>query len=528
MDQVALLLALLLGAVVTVPLGERLDLPAPVLMTLAGAGVAFLPFVPTVEVPPEFILPLVLPPLLYAAVQRTSWRQFTANVRPILLLAVALVFVTTAAVAAVLQALVPGLPLAAAVALGALVAPPDPVAATAVAGRLGLPRRLVSILEGEGLFNDVTAIVLYHVAIAAVVSGTFSWPAAGAQLVLSAVVAVAVGLALGWLSNKLMGRLGDATLQVGLSLMVPFVSYVLAEELHGSGVLAVLTTALFLAEHAADADDVLGRLAGRTFWEIIDTLVTGVAFGLIGLELHTVFGTVDGRLSELLGWGAIVTATVVGVRLLWLLPATWLAKRLHHRRDYDEDIPVSWRETVVMWWSGMRGVASVALALAIPLTIDGGGPFPARSEIVFIAFVVILATLVIQGLTLPWLVRRLGVRADAGAERELEHTLAVRAARAARHRLREIEEVEELPEDVSERLLRGAYEVGARISPDIVDEDRRDWYAKRVERARTVRRIQREMLSAARHEVLAARSEPGADPEVVDRVLRRLDVHSLR
>ncbi|MFE4646775.1 cation:proton antiporter, partial [Streptomyces sp. NPDC056730] len=185
MDQLALLLVLLLGAVVTVPLGERLGLPSPVLMTLVGIVLALLPFVPNVQVPPDFILPLLLPPLLYAAVQRTSWRQFTANVRPILLLAVALVFVTTAAVAAVANSIVPGLPIAAAVALGALVAPPDPVAATAVAGSLGLPRRLVSILEGEGLFNDVTAIVLYHVAIAAVVSGTFSWPSAAGSLVLS-------------------------------------------------------------------------------------------------------------------------------------------------------------------------------------------------------------------------------------------------------------------------------------------------------------------------------------------------------
>ncbi|MEU9609837.1 Na+/H+ antiporter [Streptomyces sp. NPDC048057] len=528
MDQVALLLGLVLGAVVSVPLGERLDLPAPVLMTLAGAGVAFLPFVPNVAIPPEFILPLVLPPLLYAAVQRTSWRQFAANVRPIFLLAVALVFVTTAAVAFVVNAVVPGLPIAAAVALGALVAPPDPVAATAVAGRLGLPRRLVSILEGEGLFNDVTAIVLYHVAIAAAVSGSFSWSAAAVQLLLSAVVAVVVGVVIGWLSNRLMGFLGDAILQVGLTLMVPFVSYVVAEELHGSGVLAVLITALFLAEHAADADDVMGRLAGNTFWGVVDTLVTGVAFGLIGLELRNVFGTADGQVPRMLGWGATITAVVIGVRLLWLLPATWLAKRLHGKRDYDEDIPMSWRETVVMWWSGMRGVASVALALAVPLTTDDGAPFPGRDEIVFIAFVVILATLLLQGLTLPWLVKRLGVRADVDAERDLEHELAVRAARAARHRLKEIEEVEELPEEVSERLHRGAYEVGARISPDIVDEDRREWFARRTERARTVQRIQREMLSAARHEVLAARSEPGADPEVVDRVLRHLDVRSLR
>ncbi|GAA2492046.1 Na+/H+ antiporter [Streptomyces gobitricini] len=528
MDQLALLLVLLLGAVVTVPLGERLGLPAPVLMTLAGMALALLPFVPNVEVPPEFILPLVLPPLLYATVQRTSWRQFAANKRPIFLLAVALVFVTTAAVAAVASAVVPGLPIAAAVVLGALVAPPDPVAATAVAGSLGLPRRLVSILEGEGLFNDVTAIVLYHVAIGAVVGGTFSWGEAAGELVLSAVVAIAVGLALGWLSDKLLVLLGDATLQSGLTLLVPFASYALAEELHGSGVLAVLVTALFLAEHATDADDVMGRIAGRAFWEIVDTLVTGIAFGLIGLELHNVFGTADGRELRMLGWGAAIAACVVGVRLLWLLPATWLAKRLHTRRDYDEEIPVSWRETVVMWWSGMRGVASVALALAIPLRTEDGAPFPGRDEIVFIAFCVIMATLVVQGLTLPWLVKRLGVRADTDEERELERKLAVRAAGAAKRRLKEIQEVEDLPEELRERLQRVAFDVGVRISPDLVDEERRSASAQRAERFKMMQRIQRELMSAARHEVLAARSEPGADPEVVDRVLRHLDVRSLR
>ncbi|MFG2296757.1 Na+/H+ antiporter [Streptomyces sp. NPDC048603] len=528
MDQLLLLFVLLLGAVVSVPVGDRLGLPAPVLMTLGGIVLALVPVVPNVDIPPEFILPLVLPPLLYASAQRTSWRQFAANVRPILLLAVALVFVTTAAVAAVANAVVPGLPVAAAVALGALVAPPDPVAATAVAGSLGLPRRLVSILEGEGLFNDVTAIVLYHVAIAAAVSGSFSWPEATLEFVLSAVVAVAVGLALGWLAKLLIGRLGDATLQIGLTLLLPFVAYTLAEELMGSGVLAVLTTALFLAEFASDADDVLGRLAGHTFWEVVDMLVTGVAFGLIGLELHNVFGTAAGRWEQMAGWAAAVVAVVVGVRLVWLLPASWLARRLHGRRDYDEEIPLSWRESVVMWWAGMRGVASVALALAIPLRTDSGEPFPARDEIVFIAFAVIMTTLILQGLTLPWLVRRLGVRADTDAERAFRRELALRAAKAAKRRLREIQEVEELPEDLLEQLQRRAYDVGARISPDLVDEERREAYAQRVSRLRHIQHVQREMLSAARHEVLAARSEPGADPEVVDRVLRHLDVRSLR
>ncbi|WP_129309636.1 Na+/H+ antiporter [Streptomyces sp. L2] len=524
MDQLALLFVLLLGALLSVPVGDRFGLPSPVLMTLLGGALAVADFVPDVNIPPELILPALLPPLLYAAVRRTSWRQFAANRRPIFLLAVALVFVTMACVAFVANAIVPGLPLAAAVALGALIAPPDPVAATAVAGQLGLPRRLVSILEGEGLFNDVTAIVLYHVAIAAAVSGEFSPWRAGLDLVLSAVVAVAVGLALGWGANKLMDLLGDATLQIGLTLLVPYVSYVVAEELHGSGVLAVLTTALFLAEYATDADDVMTRLAGHTFWDIVDTLVTGVAFGLIGLELHNAIRTASGRWGELLGWAAAVVGVVVVVRLLWLLPATWLTKRLHARRDYDEEIPVSWRETVVMWWSGMRGVASVALVLAVPLKTDDGSPFPDRDEMVFIAFGVIIATLVLQGLTLPWLVRRLGVRADSEREKEFEKELAVRAAKAARRRLREIEQVEELPEELAEQMMRRAFDIGIRISPDIGEEERQ----QRVRSLKRVRRIQGEMMSAARHEVLAARSEPGADPEIVDRVLRHLDVRSLR
>ncbi|WP_199552910.1 Na+/H+ antiporter [Streptomyces sp. N35] len=528
MEQLALLFVLLLGAVVSVPVGERLKLPAPVLMTLAGIVLALLPFVPNVEINPDYILPLVLPPLLYAAVQRTSWRQFAANLRPILLLAVALVFVTTAAVALVANALVPGLPLAAALALGALVAPPDPVAATAVAGQLGLPRRLVSILEGEGLFNDVTAIVLYHVAIAAAVSGTFSLPQAALELVLSAVVAVAVGVALGWATNKLIGLLGDATLQVGLTLLVPFVSYVAAEELKGSGVLAVLVTALFIAEHAADADDVMGRLVNRSFWEIVDTLVTGIAFGLIGLELHNAISAASGRWVEWSGWAAAIVGVVVFVRLLWLLPATWLAKKLHDRRDYDEEIPVSWRETVVMWWSGMRGVASVALALAIPLKMDDGSPFPGRDEIVFIAFGVIMATLVCQGLTLPWLVKRLGVEADAEAEDAFEVELALRATKAAKARLKEIEAVEELSQDSMDQLMRAALDIGMRINPDMLDDHRKEHFAERAAKMKRMRSIRGEMLSAARHEVLSARSEPGADPEIVDRVLRHLDVRSLR
>lgn len=528
MDQLALFFGLMLAVIVMVPVGDRTGLPAPVLMTLFGGVLALIPQVPNVRIDPELILPLVLPPLLFAAVQRTSWRQFAANRRPIVLLAVALVFVTTAAVAAVADAVVPGITPAAAFTLGALVAPPDPVAATAVAGRVGLPRRMISILEGEGLFNDVTAIVLYHVAVAAAVSGHFSVPHALLELVLSAVVAVAVGLALGWGANKLMSVVGDATLQVGLSLLVPFASYALAEEFHGSGVLAVLTTALFLTEYALGADDVTARLAGSTFWEIVDTLVTGIAFGLIGLELHNVFRVGAGSWGPMLRHAALVLAVVAGVRLLYLLPAAWVARKLHQLRDVDEDIPMTWQETVIMWWSGMRGVASVALALAIPLTTDDGLPFPARQELLFIAFAVVLGTLVGQGLTLPRLVLRLEVSSDIEAEHDLERDLALRAMTAARTRLREIESSEPLDEEVTEMLHRSAFDLGARISHDVVDEERRESHARRLKRLGVLRRIQEDMLSAARREVLAARSEPGYDPEVVDRVLRHLDLRSMR
>ncbi|MFR9722245.1 Na+/H+ antiporter [Streptomyces sp. MS19] len=526
MDQLSLLFALLLGSLLTVPLGERLALPSPVLMTLFGGLVAFVPPVPQVDIDPDLILPLVLPPLLYAAVRRTSWRQFTANLRPILLLAVALVFVTTAAVAAVADAVLPGLPLAAAVALGALVAPPDPIAATAVAGQLGLPRRMVSILEGEGLFNDVTAITLYHVAIGAVVAGSYSFPAAGTDLVLSAVVAIAVGLVLGWLISRLRPVLADVTLRVGFTLLLPFAAYVLAEELHGSGVLAVLVMGLFLSEQA-DPDDVAGRLTGGSFWAVVDTMVTGVAFGLVGLELHRVLDTTLSRWDDLLPAALAVLGAVMGVRLLWLLPAAWITRRLHKDADSDEDVPLSWQETVVMWWSGMRGVATVALALAVPLGLDDGGGFPQRDAIIFIAFVVVLVTLVLQGLTLPWLVGLLGVQADADLADRQEHELAVRAAKAAKRRLRELGENEDLDEDVSEALLRRAYDIGVRISPALAERDLREQAAERARHIREIDEMYAELLAAARREVLDARSEPGADPGVVDRALRALDRTSL-
>jgi CPA1 family monovalent cation:H+ antiporter len=230
--------------------------------------------------------------------------------------------------------------------------------------------------------------------------------------------------------------------------------------------------------------------------------------------------------GALMGWAAAVAGVVIVVRLLWLLPATWLTKRLHARRDYDEEIPTSWRETIVMWWSGMRGVASIALALAVPFSVHGGKDFPGRDRIIVIAFAVVLFTLLVQGLTLPLVVRVLGLTADQDAENAAERRLWLRATKAALRRLKEIDEDEELPEDMVERLrLRHADRL-ARFRPDVYDEEQRAEAKARVLRIREFRRVEDEMLAASRAEMVDARSEPGADPELVDRVLRSLDLRS--
>ncbi|MFJ9520438.1 Na+/H+ antiporter [Kitasatospora sp. NPDC101801] len=525
MGQLSLLFLVLLASVVTIPVARLTRVPQPVLMTGIGLLFAWLPQVPDIAINPELILPLVLPPLIFAVARRSSVRYFRANIRSILLLAVGLVIVTTTVVAGVFHWLVPTLPLAAAVALGALVSPPDPVAAVAVAGSVGLPRRLVAVLESEGLFNDVTAIVIYSVAVQAVVTGDFSAGGAALRFVLSAVLAVVVGIALGWLNARLAGLLDDPTQQVALNLLVPFAAYVLAEEIHGSGVLAVVVCALYLADRAADADDVAYRLVGNAFWEIVEILITGVAFGLIGLELAPLMAEVKDGWHDMVGDAAWVIGAMVLVRLLWLLPAAWISKRVSRA---DEDTPISWRETVVLWWSGMRGVATVALALGIPLTIHGGVGFPGRDEIMVVAFAVVLFTLLVQGLTLPLVVRLLGLGGAADAHEEAVKRMWWRAAKAGLTRLGELEDERDLQPEVVERLRERQHDRLARLCPEKYAEEEAQEARERFVQWQAAADIEQEMIAASRREVLAARGELGADPEVADQVMRKLDLRSRR
>ncbi|MEU4417207.1 Na+/H+ antiporter [Nocardia salmonicida] len=519
MDQLVLTLVILLAAVLAEPLGARIGLAPSILMTLFGCLLALIPAVPSLSIPPELILPLVLPPLLYAAARRTSWRQFAENWQIIALRAVGLVIATAIAVAAVFHAWSPGTAVAAAVVLGALVAPPDPVAATSMAGRLGLPRRLIVTLGGEGLFNDVTAIVIYTVGLQVVMTGLFSPWHALADFAIAAVVGLVVGLVLGWLGSTLTKHLDTATGQVALSLLLPFAAYGIAEHWEGSAVLAVLVCALYLTDAVTEIGDRDYRLVADSFWDITEMLITGFAFALIGLELRVVIETTGHNWPGLAGVTAAVIVVVVGLRLAWLM-ATWA---ISAKLPYTDE-PFTWREVIVTWWAGMRGVATVALALAVPFTLDTGADFPARSEILFIAFAVVLFTLLVQGPTLPLVVRLTGVHADTRHERAVEQALWTRVVNAELAELRAISARDNLPEDVYEDLKALLRRLSAKADPEAADADAKAALDKERKLASQMRAVRAAVTEAGRREAQAARREPGMPPDVVDRVTRRLDL----
>ncbi len=530
----------MLAAVLLAGAGDRLRLPWPVLLLLLGAAAAFVPGIDPPDIEPELILPLFLPPLLYATAQRTSWALFRVRWRTIAFLAIGLVVATVAAVAGTLVALT-GAGVAAALALGAAVAPPDPVAVEAVAGPLRVPRRLVATLQSEGLFNDATALVIFQTAVAAVVADNQLGPL-GLTLgfLYGAVVAVAIGFAAAWVARRILDRLTDVVASNGLTLVLPFAVYLAADAVGASGVIAVVVAALQLRQHS-DADASEARLTGAAFWNVVEMLVTGVAFALIGLELRAVVDQADRSLGTILAHAGIVCAVVVGVRLVWMGFAL-VTVRTGRPTPAERAVPATVGEALVLAWAGMRGLATLALALALPTTLDSGAPFPDRAELVIVACSVLVVTLVGPGLTLPVLVRALGLREDADAAGEAERALAGRARRAALDELAGVDREalgidDEQGEQVLDELRSRFARVGAALSgddvprPDDGDGDRDDDYRERLARLKRRReqwtRVQAVALAAARREVVAARAEPGTDPEVADRVLRRLDVRSL-
>jgi monovalent cation/hydrogen antiporter len=518
METLELLIGMLAAVAVVVTLAERLPIPEPVLLVAAGLAVALVPGLPAVELDPQLTLALFLPPLLYWAALHTDVRELRRNLRPIALLAVGLVLVTTAAVA-VLGHAVFGLPWAVAVVLGAIVAPPDPVAAVAVGRRLRVPRRLVTILEAEGLLNDATALVVYRLAVAAAVSGGFSVTRAAVELPLSAVGGTLVGLAVGWAGSRVLRRVEEAPVENTVKLLLPYVAWLAAEWLHASGVLAVLACGLLMSRHW-DAISTAARLQARQLWDWLVFVLEGLSFVLVGLQLRTVVEGIEGRsAAELAQAALLLNLVVVAVRLAWVYPAGWLPRRLSARLRERDPFP-GWGPTTVIGWAGMRGVVSLALALAIPTEVAGGAPFPERNLVVFLAFSVIVVTLVGQGLTLPALIRRLGVVA---AEDEAADATRARArlAEVALGHLDALDpDADGVPPELLDRL-RERYR--ARLAH--LDQQRE---AGTQDGAGAHAEVLRDLLQAQREELRRLREQGEVTAEVARRLDHDLDVEEAR
>ncbi len=422
---------------------DRLRVPPPIPLLVVGVALSLLPFLPTVRLEPDLVLLVLLPPLIYVAAFRMSWQAFYANLRPILLLAIGCVIFTTFAVAGAAVWLL-GLPVGVAFVLGAIVSPPDVVAPLAVAERLGLPRRIMAVLEGEGLVNDATALVLFNVALFAVASGGFSLLNTAGSFAVILVGETVWGLLVGFVMLRLRAAACEPRIELTLSVLTPFFAFWPPHGSGGSGVLATVVAGLYVGWAGIALIPANTRLQATFFWDFSTTLITGLIFFLTGLEAREIVESLAGQtLGEALLHGLLVSVLVIVVRFIWVFPATYLPRWLIApiaQRD-----PVGpWTGPFVVAFTGVRGVVSLAAALSIPLSLPDGTPFPDRSEVLVITFAVIAVTLVSQGLTLPALVRWLGLVEHGRAEREelgrREAEARAETARAALSRLSEIEE----------------------------------------------------------------------------------------
>ncbi|HET6353267.1 Na+/H+ antiporter [Streptomyces sp.] len=501
---------------------RRTPVPAPLLLVTAGLLAAYVPGVPDYTLDPHIVLPLILPPLLYTAAVDSSYLDLRANARPVAMLSVGYVLFATVAVGYLAYLLVPDLPLTAALVLGAVVAPPDAVAATAIARRLGLPNRITTILQGESLVNDATAITAYKVALAAAVGEGASWGGGIAEFALASLGGVAVGLVLMVPIHWLRTHLKEALLQNTLSLLIPFVAYAAAEWVGASGVLAVVVVALYLG-HRAWQVDFATRLQEEAVWKMVAFILESSVFALIGLQLPYVIEGLGGYgVGETLWYAAGVFAAVVLVRFVWVFPATFLPRGLSKRiREREPD--TNWTAPVIVGWAGMRGVVSLAIAFSIPLATADDEPFPARNLVLFLTFTTVIGTLVIQGLTLPPLIRALKLPGrDAYAETLAEAQAQSEASHAAERRLEELlaDERNALPQPLADRLLtvleRRRNAVWERLGAvnELTGESADDTY----------RRLSREMIDAEREVFVQLRDQRRIDDEMMRTLLRRLDL----
>jgi monovalent cation/hydrogen antiporter len=512
---------LLLGVAALAILARILGVPYPITLVVGGSVIGFIPGVPSVELEPDLVLLIFLPPLLYGAAFFTSLRDLRRNARPIALLAIPLVGVTMVAVAVVAHAVI-GLGWGESFVLGAIVSPTDAVAPTQIMRRIDAPRRLVTVVEGENLTNDWTALVLYRFAVAAVVTGSFSLVEATGKFVLTGVGGLLIGLAAGWLIREVRSRIDDPPTEITVSILSGYAAYLPAEELGASGVIAAVTVGIYMGWHTPQLTTPIMRIQGVSVWEILTFLLNAVLFLLVGMQLPTVIDDITGySASQLIFWGLLISAVVIGVRLMWGFTVTYLIRAID-RRAVQRARRASWEERLVIGWAGMRGSVSLAAALALPLQTDAGAAFPARELIILLAYVVILVTLVGQGLTLGPLIERLGVTDDGSEERE-EVTARIRLAEAALARIEELTEADWARPDTLERV-RGMYDYRRRRFAARGDGDG-DSYE---ERTGAYQRLMYELFDAQRDELIGMRNRGDISDEVRRRVERELDLEESR
>lgn len=520
----ASLLAALVAAVLLAAVARRFDVSAPLALVVAGLAGSALPGFHDVHLDPELVLFVILPPLLWSAGLESSYVALRRNIRPIGLLAVGLPLATTFVVGIVAFHTVPELTIAAALTLGAIVAPPDAVSATAVGRRLGLPRRTMTLLGGESLLNDATALTAYKVALGAAIGTAATWSSGLGTFALAAVGGVVVGWVIGMVVHFIRTRLDDPLVESAIGLVAPFFIYLLAEEIHGSGVIAVVVAALLLGQRDAQASYAT-RLQDKAVWKALQLILESFAFLLIGLQLPKVISELAGISAATLAISsAAVLTTVIAVRMVWVYATTYLPRLLSKRiRQHEPEPPRA--QVFVVAWAGMRGVVSLAAAFAVPATTLAGDPFPGRPQLVFLTFVVVVGTLLLHGLTLPWFIRVLGAQGDEAHSDAIATAAAQdKAARAAAERLDELLAEQSATTDVPQRaadVLRAwntrrrnaAWERLGRGEDDIGESP-----------TSAFRRLRLEMLAAERDTFIAERDAGHIDDEVLRTVLHGLDL----
>jgi Na+/H+ antiporter len=519
MQNVGIVVLLLAVATALAQFTDRIKIPYPILLVLAGIGIGMMPGMPKITLHPEIVFLVFLPPVLYAAAWETSWPDFKKSKRPITLLAVGCVIFSTCAAAWVAHSFIPGFGWAEAFVLGAIISPPDAVAASAAIKGLGVPRRVSTILEGESLVNDATGLIAYKYAIAAVVAGNFVLWKAGLQFLWVASAGVAVGLLVGQLykwAHKYLPN--NPTTDTTLTFLAPFTSYLAAEMFHLSGVLAVVTTGLFLAWRSSELFSQQTRLQAVGTWNTVIFVLNGIIFILIGLQLPGILKDLQGSAIELIGYGLLVSATVIVGRIIWVYPATyfprWLSKGIRTREPRPSP-----RLVTIVAWSGMRGIVSLAAAMALPYALPTTEPFPNRDMIIFITFCVIFSTLVFQGLSLPHLIKWLGIKSDSSEHEEEQHVRMQMASSIIEH----IEANYSLIPDEVLNQVKTKYEI--RIQRLVKGSPKRKLDEEQINE---FHRIQQELLKKERQSLIAMRNDGKISAEVLRRLEYELDLEETR